>query len=122
MEEKTRRDQSNSPAPPMPLARALSEESERPLWVPELPDRPASAEDAFSRAIEHSEDEGLRFLDDLQSGRSRWSPARVLGNDSVSLRTSRCVVYSFKEPIMKLSYSELASFFTNHISYNFVIL
>ena len=106
----------------MPLARALSEESERPLWVPELPDRPASAEDAFSRTIEHSEDEGLRFIDDLQSGRSRWSTARVLGNDSVSLRTSRCVVYSFKEPIMKLSYSELASFFTNHISYNFVIL
>ncbi|CAI8048199.1 5'-3' exonuclease PLD3 [Geodia barretti] len=69
----------------MPLARALSEESERPLWVPELPDRPASAEDAFSRAIEHSEDEGLRFLDDLQSGRSRWSTARVLGNDSRGL-------------------------------------
>ena len=68
----------------MPLARAVGEEGERPPWVQELPDRPASVEDAFSLAIEHSEGEGLRFLNDLVSGRWRWGPFLALGNDSVS--------------------------------------
>ena len=71
----------------MPLQPVPSEDSERPLWVPELPVDGSRAEDDLARAIESSEDEGLRFLADLLSGRTRWGREGaflVLKNDSVS--------------------------------------